>query len=190
MARESKKRIRIGAARIRDRPRDVSPDTMPSAPARSSTAMVRRVLIWLLVLVVSTQSVAAGMAAVEGPMHTHRSCHRPFLLDDFRRHLSPGQMQGSGLSAWFGHGHAHAHVSPQRHHHAPGDPSVQRSADVVVSDSINADGGTTSFAAFLALLAEPSAWQAMRISESLACAPLWAATVGFRGRLERPPRAL
>lgn len=163
---------------------------MPQVLSRFATGAARRLLCWLLALVVSMQGVAAGMAAVEGPMHAHRWADRSSLLEDFRRHLPEDGAQRGGLRSWLGH--LHEHASPQRHHHSPGDASVLRTGDDALPDSINVDGGTGgsgTLASFLALIPTPHAWHDQRVAQSVAAGSLWAATIGFRGRLERPPRA-
>lgn len=159
-----------------------------SCPSRSFVhARVRRVLIWLLALLLPMQAMAAGVFTVMGPAHFHKPSDAPLVLTDFRRwHVTPLRQPPVFTFS----GHSHGAAAQQRHHHASRDASVVRSGQDGPMNRPEVDEGTSAAASLASVLAMILAWLAWEPSRSvgpLASHAGWALLTGFDAPLDRPP---
>ena len=143
----------------------------------------RRVLAWLLSLVVAIQGMNASTWAVQGPAHAHAARDGALVLSDLRREPARAEARHGGFLEWLGH--AHAHASAERHHHAPADASVVATGDDLAAQGLDAGAALTLLALMPALLA----WHGAPAKQVRAFRPLWVPMTGGSDRLERPPRS-
>jgi hypothetical protein len=149
----------------------------------------RRCLALLLALLLPLHALGATYTAACGPGHVHRApAGAHFVLLDLRR-AAAAEIPHAHLHAagtW-----THAHAAVAHHHHALGDPSVVRTArdTAVVLAASDEHGTSAAFAALLALLTEPLAWQAARIDHVTTEHRPWAMLTHESGPPERPPRS-
>lgn len=161
---------------------------MPAYRGRVASSVRARLLLWLLVLALPIQALAASVWAVKGPTHMHRQAGHVLKLQDTRRDLGHSLGARPEARSWFGHQHASA--SPERHRHALGDASVVLSGDdALVLGGASADDSAASASAFLAVLSSPSTWQPEPATERYDAASPAPFSTRWLPRLERPPRA-
>lgn len=131
----------------------------PFPPCRLVSRLLRLAAAWLAAALVM-QALQGAMALGAGPRHTHAT-------------LSQG-VTGSG----------HVHANLERHHHAMGDATVQRSGD----DTL--DAASLALTLALALMAFDKVLHRVSVAARvLRAAPLWFWSSRTLQPLRRPPRA-
>lgn len=143
---------------------------------RAGALARRRIVVWLLALVLPLQGLAATLVQVRGPAHVHARSEARTVLVDFRRPPSLA--------------HVHAH-GVAHHHHGADDASVTFVDGDRFGDAQPHDAGTAGDAAgaFLPLPAEAVRWLGAAIGHLRRAGPAWTPTTTDPTRLERPPRS-
>jgi hypothetical protein len=150
---------------------------------------LRRAVAGLLTVVLLVQVTSALVFGVLGPAHVHTPQPASPVLIDFRRVVpsTVGETHGFGSLA-----HFHQSASPQRHHHARGDPSVHVIDDQAALQMLDADEQRVPAATIASLLAWiPAAadFETPHARDERAWHPLWAPLTAFVKRLDRPPKS-
>lgn len=151
---------------------------MTSRCTAAASPIATRWLIWLLLVVLPLQGMAAVVAELRGPSHRHAASEELWIPQMSVRHsLAPMQ-------------HAHAHANAERHHHARSDttvievPSADGAEAIAVDDGSNSGG---SGGTFLALIPSAHAAPPFEARNSLHAADPGSFQTRYPGRLERPP---
>ena len=141
----------------------------------------------LLAIVLPLHGVAVSVFTVMGPAHVHNAAPAaPLVLEDFRRWKSAPVVQAHVLA---GLGHFHARATPQRHHHAIDDGTVQRTGGDGPLDGADADGALTpAVVPVLALIPTVAIWAASNGTATAAARAPWSVLTGFTQPLDRPPQ--
>ena len=157
-------------------------------PPAFRSSLLRRVLVWLLVGLLPLQALAAGGIAASGMAHTHQpAASTRLVLDDFRR--APVRRAAAEAHPTVGFGHVHDSVKAERHHHAPGDPTVvPDGAERLQADE--ADDLSPSPGAFVGLVSAPPRLLDAAAAVRAAALPRWRPRTHHPALPERPPRAI
>lgn len=148
------------------------------------TMLAKQILVWLILIAVPAQGLAAATAALRGPAHYHDAAPAPDRLHHASRahaHSDPHVDR---------HAH-HAHPGLQRHYHLPGEDAVlvhdERDHDVAAAGQ-RAPESESGSAAFLALIPDPLAFHLPDLLDAMGIGRVKKLLSSFLRRIERPPR--
>ena len=159
-------------------------------PPAFRSSLLRRVLVWLLAGLLPLQALAAGVIAASGMAHTHLpAASTRLVLDDFRR--APVRRVAVEAHPTARLGHVHDSGAPERHHHAPGDPTlVADSAERMQADEADDMSLSPSLGVFVGLVSVPLRWLDAAAAIQAAALPRWRPQTHHPALPERPPRAI
>jgi hypothetical protein len=148
------------------------------------SVLAKHIVVWLILVTVPAQGLAAATTALRGPAHYHDAVPVPDQL----RHA---RLTHAHYDSHDGH-HAHeAHPGLQRHYHLPGEDAV------VVRDDPEHDATATGQrdptsetvgAAFVALISDPLAFHLPDLIDAVGIGRVKKLLSCFCRRIERPPR--
>ena len=143
---------------------------------------LRRIVLWVLVLMLPLQGMAATLRTALGPLHVHRYAEVQHVDFSHGTPVRPTDDNQVLVSA----AHGHDDAAPARHHHSHDDASVERLGNDTADDG---DAAAPAVAPFAALMPSACSWQTSDAAHVYAMCNAWPLLTHVPMAIERPPRA-